>query len=326
MSGVTVIVPAYNEGSAFAGSLAALADYLAIHRGSGYEFQYLIVDDGSTDETNAVAAAFARRRRNVRVLRHERNRGLGAALRTALAAVDTELAVVLDADMSYSPAVAIELLEALENARADIALASPYIHGGAVRNVPFARRVLSREANRLLSFATGGRYSTLTCVVRAYRVCAARELEFASDDKPAVAQMLLDGLRKNLQVIEVPATLQWSDERRSRRSTLATRRVASQIGTTALLAFRYRPTLWLAVPGLFPGLLPLVVALLLILHVKATTLALGTAATVVIQYASLALFTGQITTFLGRRFRQKRRFQSNGARTPNGYDASSRTA
>lgn len=326
MTGVTVIVPAYNEGTAFAGALSALADYLAMHRGGGYDFHYLIVDDGSDDDTNAVATTFARWRRNVRVLRHDRNRGLGAALRTAFDAVDTELAVCLDADMTYAPSVAMELIEALESHNADITLASPYAPGGAVVNVPFVRRVLSREANRLLSLATGGKYATLTCMVRAYRTPAARELRFSSDDKSAVAEMLLDGFRKNMRVIEVPATLQWTEERRSSRGRFNFPRVAAQIWHTLRLAFRHRPALWLAVPGLFPGLLPLVVALLLIFRVNAATLAVGTTATIVIQYTSLALFTGQITTFLGRKLSQKRRFQSNGVRRNNGYDPSSRTA
>jgi dolichol-phosphate mannosyltransferase len=326
MTGVTVVVPAFNEGSLFAGSLSSLADYFAIHRGGGYEFSYLIVDDGSDDDTYAAAQRFARWRPNVRILRHERNRGLGAALRTAFAALDTELAVVLDADMSYAPPIAMELIEALESKGADIALASPYMPGGAVVNVPFARRILSREANRMLSLAVAGRYATLTCMVRAYRVCAARELEFRSDDKPAVAESLLDGLRKKMKVVEVPATLRWSPERRLSRAGLDLPRITAQIGGTLRLAFAYRPSLWLAVPGLFPGLLPIVVAVLLLLRVNTATLAAGTTATIVVQYTSLAFFTGQITTFLGRKLHQKRRLQSNGARKNNGYDASSRPA
>jgi len=326
MTGVTVIVPAYNEGAAFAGALTGLSDYLAMHRGGGYDFHFLIVDDGSEDDTYAIAMAFARWRPNVRVLRHERNRGLGAALRTAFAAVDTEVAVCVDADMSYAATVAMELIEAIDSRNADIVLASPYMPGGAVVNVPFLRRVLSREANRLLSLATGGRYATLTCMVRAYRTVAARELEFGSDDKPAVAEMLLDGLRKKLNVFEVPAALEWSDDRRSAVRGFRFGKVAAQIWSTLTLAFRHRPALWLAIPGLLPGLLPLVVAILLLLRVNATTLAVGTTATIVIQYTSLALFTGQITTFLGRKLSQKRRYKPNGARPNNGYDPSSRTA
>lgn len=326
MTSVTVVIPAFNEGSFFASALSTLSEYFAIHRSGGYDFHFLIVDDGSTDDTHAVAATFARWRPNVRVLRHERNRGLGAAMRTAFAAIETELAVVLDADLTYSPAVAMELVEALEASHADIAMASPYMPGGSVAGVPFVRRILSREANRLLSLAVCGKYATLTCMVRAYRACALPELQFRSDDKSAVAELMLGAMRKKMSVIEVPATLKWTPERRCTRGGLDLPRLAAQIYSTLALAFRHRPSLWLAVPGLFPGLLPIVVGLLLILRVNTRTLAVGTTATIVVQYTSLALFTGQITAFLGRRFHQKRRFETNGALNNNGYDPSSRPA
>ncbi len=325
MNGVTVIVPAYNEGPELANALTAMATYFASHGGT-YEFSYLIVDDGSDDHTYAVAEAFARRQRRVRVLRHEENRGLGAALRTAFDNVCTDLAVVLDADLSYSPATAMQLIEALAIERADIALASPYAPGGSVLNVPVMRRLLSREGNRFLSLATNGRYATLTCMVRAYRVAALRRLEFRSDRMVAIAEMLLCALRQNMNVVEVPATLEWSEARRNGGRRINVARISSQIGATVLLGCRYRPALWLALPGLFPGLLPLVVALLLAFRVSRATLAIGTTATIVVQYTSLALFTGQITAFIRQKFNQNRRYRSNGVKNNNGLNVPTHTA
>ena len=292
MNGVTVIVPAYNEGPGLSDALTAIATYFASH-GAAYEFSYLIVDDGSGDQTYAVAEAFARRHRGVRVLRHEENRGLGAALRTAFDNVRTDLAVVLDADLSYSPATAMQLIEALESERADVALASPYAFGGSVLNVPLLRRLLSREANRFLSLATNGRYATLTCMVRAYRVIRYTP---AGVSQRSHGRHRRDAAMRACSRIcassKFPRRCEWSQARRNggRRINLA--RMASQIGATVLLGCRYRPALWLALPGLFPGLLPLVVALLLAFRVSRATLAIGTTATIVVQYTSLALFYG----------------------------------
>ncbi|MGC1381406.1 MAG: glycosyltransferase family 2 protein, partial [Candidatus Baltobacteraceae bacterium] len=301
-----------------------IAEYFSLHQHGGYEFNYLIVDDGSRDETYALAQTFARWRKGVRVLHHERNRGLGAALRTAIAEIDSDLAVVLDADLSYSPATAMELIETLEREHADIALASPYARGGCVRNVPLLRRVLSSEANRLLSLATSGRYATLTCMVRAYRVSALRQLEFRNDGMEAIPEMLLFALRQRMSVVEIPAALVWSDERRAAGGgRLRCSKLAARVTHTFLMACRHRPTLWLAVPGLFPGLLPLVIAILLIMRVSGPTLAIGTTATIVIQYSSLAFFGGQLTAFIGRRFSNRHRL--NGVKT-NGYNVPSRTA
>lgn len=321
MTSVTVVLPAFNEGADLAPSLAKLAEYFALHR--GYEFRYIIVDDGSSDDTLRAAKDFARWRPNVRVLEHQRNRGVGAALRTAFREVDTDLVVVLDVDLSYEPRTAMQLIEALDRENADIALASPYLRGGAVVNVPFVRRLLSREGNRFLSLATAGRYATLTCMVRAYRTSALRQLEFCTDGKVAIAEMLLDGIRKKMRVIELPATLRWSQARRSDCGRLDVRGLASQTAATVILACRHRPSLCLAVPGLIPGLLPFVVMVLLLLRVSTQVLEIGTIATLVVQYASLALFTGQIGAFVARTFRQRHRAitttsTTNGV-TENGY-------
>lgn len=300
MTPVTVIVPAHNEGSTLAARLAEITDAFAIYRSSGYDFRYVIVDDGSVDETYDAASAFAETRKNVEVYQHERNRGLGGALRTAFAHVTEGYAMVLDADLSYPPATGMQLLEALERNGGDIACASPYMQGGSVKNVPILRRWLSREANRLLSLAVNGRIATLTSMVRVYRAEVLPLLEFTSDGMEAVAEMLLSGLRRGLTIVEVPATLEWSAQRRADTGRLRPKRLIKQIGATIRLAFAHRPALWLAVPGLFPGLLPIVVTIAVIAHVNAATLAAVTAGTVFVQYASLAIFAGQLGAFLRR--------------------------
>ncbi len=300
MTPVTVIIPAHNEGASLAARLAETTEAFAIYRSSGYDFHYLIVDDGSVDETYDVASAFAGTRKNVEVLQHEHNRGLGSALRTAFARVKEGYAMVLDADLSYPPATGMQLLEALECNGGDIACASPYMPGGSVKNVPTLRRILSREANRLLSLAVNGRISTLTSMVRVYRAEILPMLEFHCDGMEAVAELLLSGLRRHLTVVEVPATLAWSPQRRADTGRVRPKRLIKQIGATIRLAFAHRPALWLAVPGIVPGLLPLVVFIAVLAHVNATALAAVTAGTLFIQYASLAIFARQLGAFLRR--------------------------
>jgi dolichol-phosphate mannosyltransferase len=308
MKTVTVVVPVYNEGAAVAAHLVEIADYLFLH-GQAYAFDYLVVDDGSTDETPEVLRAFARHRPSVQIVTHERNRGLGQALRTAFERAQGCYTVVLDADLSYSPDIAMQLIEALEREDADLALASAYMRGGSVVNVPWMRRILSREANRLLSLAAKGKYATFTCMVRAYRTAFLRSLSFASDGMEANAQILFAALRAQGRIVEIPARLQWNSQRRS-SCRVPVRRLAKQTRATMRIAFAFRPALWLAVPGLFPGLLPLVVTVMLLLHVKPQTLAIGSAATIAIQYTSLAIFAGQLTAFFGRAF-----FHSSNAKT-----------
>jgi hypothetical protein len=233
----------------------------------------------------------------VTVIAHPKNVGLGGALRTAFANASGDFIVTLDSDMSYSPDVAIELLDALEREHADVALASAYMRGGHVANVPYLRKALSREANRFLSLAAGGRFSTLTCMVRAYRKSFLSTLHPVSNGMDVNAEILFLAIRKRGTIVEIPATLRWSDDRRHGMPRMNLRKTIAQTWATLAAGFAFRPSLWFAIPGLVPGLLPAVVALLLLMHVPARTLALGTALTVAVQYSSLAIFAGQLTAF-----------------------------
>src|SRR5436305_7377388 len=102
---LSVVIPSYNEETRLGPGLRQALEYLA-RRGTSYEL--LVVDDGSRDGTSRVAEAFADR--GVRVLRHERNRGKGAAVRTGLLASRGRRVLVSDADFS-TPIEDVEKLE-----------------------------------------------------------------------------------------------------------------------------------------------------------------------------------------------------------------------
>lgn len=91
----SVILPAYNEAAALPSVLAELSQVLDEH------FEIIVVDDGSRDDTAAVAGRYP-----CRVLRHQHNRGKGAAIRTGLNHAIGQYIVVSDADATY-PATAI---------------------------------------------------------------------------------------------------------------------------------------------------------------------------------------------------------------------------
>ena len=107
-------MPVYNERGTIE---KALGELLATPI-SADGMEVLVVDDGSTDGTEVLL-----RGRpwpdNVRLLRHDRNRGKGAALQTALAAAQGTYSTVMDADLEYAPADIPLLLEHLRNGDAD---------------------------------------------------------------------------------------------------------------------------------------------------------------------------------------------------------------
>ena len=99
---VSFLIPAYNECSTIVEVLDRI-DALGLDR------QIVVVDDGSTDGTDAALDGW-RGREGVVILRQE-NRGKGAAIRAAIPHVDGEIAVIQDADMEYDPADVPALIE-----------------------------------------------------------------------------------------------------------------------------------------------------------------------------------------------------------------------
>lgn len=300
-TGVTAVVPMYNEAPLLGANLAKLRETL--EGCDRYAFDYVLIDDGSTDTTYEIARRFAQRHDNVKVVRHDRNRGLGGALQTARYYVQGEYVLTIDADLSYAPESFVDLIDAAVAQDADIVLASAYCKGGKVRNVPFHRAMLSREANRFLSMALGGKIATATCVVRVYRADIYRGLRCAVSGMDVNAAMLFEAIRNGARVVELPAVLDWGVSRPAPRGSL--RSICTLTWSTLRCGFGHRPALLLAIPGLVPGLLPLVVAILFALHFSPANIAFWSLVTVVIQYSSLALFAGQAAAFFHRR-----RFQS----------------
>ncbi len=132
---ISVLVPAYNEEDCVT---AALEGVLAAPLPAGWTSEILVVDDGSDDGTREVLEAIARLHPDrIRLFRHERNRGKGAAIRTALAAARGEFTIIQDADLEYDPRDYRALLEPLIEERADAVYGTRFAVGGERRVLYF---------------------------------------------------------------------------------------------------------------------------------------------------------------------------------------------
>lgn len=117
---LSIVIPAYNEGARLGPTLAQMAAYVI---GAGVHAEIVVVDDGSADNTAEIAESGGTSRVPVRVLRHERNRGKGSAVRTGVLTADGEQILVCDADMA-TPIEDIERLQPWVEQGFDIAIGS----------------------------------------------------------------------------------------------------------------------------------------------------------------------------------------------------------
>jgi glycosyltransferase involved in cell wall biosynthesis len=119
---LSVLVPAYNEGPTVAEVMDRLADV-------PLKLEIVAVNDGSSDDTGAHLDRLQREGKIHKVVHHPRNRGKGAAIRTAIAAATGDVMVVQDADLEYDPAELVDLIQPILEDRADAVYGSRFLGG-----------------------------------------------------------------------------------------------------------------------------------------------------------------------------------------------------
>jgi glycosyltransferase involved in cell wall biosynthesis len=216
----SIVIPAFNEEASIGSVLARVATYVEGLR-SRFEVEIVAVDDGSSDGTLAVLTGFSVDNPGVlTVAFHRENAGLTAAMRTGAETARFETVVFLDADLSYRPEIVEPLVTARQRAGAVAALASPYMRGGRVANVPPVRLIASRGANWILSRCAGGRLHTFTGMVRAYDRAEFLSLFDRAIEGEFNAWAAAELLRRGHRVVEIPAVLAWPPERYAAPSRL----------------------------------------------------------------------------------------------------------
>ena len=168
---LSVIIPCYNEAATLAEVVARVlaADCL------GLAPEVVIVDDCSTDGSGAIADRLAAADRRLRVVRHDRNRGKGAALRSGYAAAGGDVVVVQDADLEYSPRDFPRLLRPIIEGSADVVFGSRFRGGEEARVLYFWHRQGNALLTLLSNMTTNLNLTDMECGYKAMtrRVLAA---------------------------------------------------------------------------------------------------------------------------------------------------------
>lgn len=168
--------------------------------------EFVLVDDGSTDLTWPLLERTARSHPAVRLVRHECNRGVAAAIRTGFFATDAEWVASIDGDMSYDPMELRAMLPLLDNA--EVVTSSPYHPQGAVRNVPGWRLFLSQTLSRAYRLLLRRSIFTWTSCFRVYRREFVKDLPLTNGGFLGTAELLVRVLRRGGRVVEHPCVLE----------------------------------------------------------------------------------------------------------------------
>jgi glycosyltransferase involved in cell wall biosynthesis len=188
---VSFLIPAYNE----AATIGEVLDRIA---SLGLDAQTIVVDDGSSDETAAIAES-----KGAEVIRQE-NRGKGAALRRAIERVDGDIAVIQDADMEYDPIEVPSLIAPILDGKADVVYGSRLRGGGAQRAHLFWHLV----GNRFLSLLTGLLFNTtlsdMETGYKAFRSDVLRSLDLRENRFGIEPEITGKICKQKLRIYELP--------------------------------------------------------------------------------------------------------------------------
>jgi glycosyltransferase involved in cell wall biosynthesis len=148
---ISLVVPCYNE----AAVVGSLLNSVLIEAGKlGVDFEILIVDDGSTDGTSASLESFMNIP-EVSIIRHTRNLGKGASVKSAMKKAKGDIIVIQDADNEYDPKDLSALIEPIILERADVVYGSRFLGGKPRRAFYFSHAIANKILTAITNILTG---------------------------------------------------------------------------------------------------------------------------------------------------------------------------
>ena len=247
---ISIVLPCYNEEAILKENLDLIINYLESKK-EKYQSEIVLIDDGSKDKTGAIADDFENRFSNIRAIHHPTNLNLGNALKTGFKNAKGEIIVVLDIDLSYSIDHIEQLVDKLVETSSDIVIASPYMPGGKVTDVPFIRKIMSRWVNRFMRFAAQDKYHTYTGMVRAYKKDFIQNVNLKTKDYEVNPEILYKAMILRARIVEIPAHLDWTEQNKHAGKRTSSIRVLRGFFSGIMSAFIFRPYLFFLAIGSF---------------------------------------------------------------------------
>jgi Glycosyl transferase family 2 len=204
---LSLVIPAYNEGPRLDDGVARLRAAIAAGAIDPGTTEFIVVDDGSTDDTTERAAALFSSFPHVRLLRLSENHGKGGAVRAGVAAAAAPIIAFADADMAIDPAQTPQFVGAL--AKADVAIGSRAASGASVDRSSLRRSLMNRAFNRLVNALTNVALDDTQCGFKAFRAPVAKLLFHCSVTERFAFDVEILSLARRLELVIAEVPVQW---------------------------------------------------------------------------------------------------------------------
>jgi glycosyltransferase involved in cell wall biosynthesis len=161
----------------------------------------IVVDDGSSDGSREILASVADP--TVRVIFHDENRGKGAALRTGFAAATADYVIVQDADLEYDPGEYGELMQPLEDGRADVVYGSRFVSSRPHRVLYFRHSLGNRALTLFSNMMTDLNLTDMETCYKAFRREVIQTIEIEEDRFGFEPEITAKLARRRVRIFEV---------------------------------------------------------------------------------------------------------------------------
>ena len=229
-------IPAFNEERTIAKLVLEIQKFVDV---------VLVCDDGSTDLTAEIAE-----RMGAEVIRHDRNLGYGAAIKTLFEIarkMEANVLVTIDADGQHDPQEIPQVIAPILENRADIVLGSRFL-GNNENGIPRHREWGIRIISKLTGYASNHELNDAQCGFRAYGPDAINGLKLVENGMGLSVELVMKARKQGLTVVEVPTECKYKDlEKTSTQNPLS--HATSVIISILRFAIEDRPLTALGIPG-----------------------------------------------------------------------------
>ena len=196
MKSLTIAMPAYNEAENIADMIA---DVIAIIGEYVADFEIIVVDDGSQDDTAVIVQNLSQTTPQLRLVQHPQNRGYGAAVFSGLTNASKDLIFFTDADRQFDLREIRKLLDEVDSADLIVGYRKP-------RRDPFMRRLNGKGWSGLVTIFFGYTARDIDCAFKLmhHRVLEDLQNEIVSEGATFSAEFLVRAKRAGFRIKEVP--------------------------------------------------------------------------------------------------------------------------
>ncbi len=226
---LSVIIPCYNEEKNVERMPEELIEELDK---LNLDYEIIAVDDGSKDSTLKILKKLKEKYAFIKIIKHERNKGLASAIKTGIDNAKGEMTVTLDSDYTFHPSQIKNLLDRYKKEDVDIVIGSPALSKGYSDDVPKYRIWLSNGGRLLYNIALGEKITAVTPIFRLYKTDILKKINLNPKPTPQGgfsinAEILAKLLFKGYKAAEIPATLTVREYGESKINNL--REIVSQL-------------------------------------------------------------------------------------------------